>query len=249
LVGKCCDACGEPIDIWQALEVNKSILVRAGRYVDPDDLDTFLAYHESVLRYASGDCEPDLVIQLRLLRRKVHVIGWHLFYRCAATFCPVCKAEYERRRWKVKAAYPEWPEDEAGVDFEALEELPDHVTLGQAPGATTPKVLAAPFRPIVLGGPDDAPVVRGIEKDYLTPTQYQVVKVLFDAFPSRVAGDALARKSETEDPVGVIDRLSRDKDWASVLSKPGKAHGGYGIVSTPRKTQKNRETRPRKPRG
>ena len=114
---------------------------------------------------------------------------------------------------------------------------------------TTPKVLAAPTRPIVLGGPDDAPVVRGIEKEYLTRNQYQVVKVLFDAFPSRVAGDTLARKSGTEDPVGVIDRLSRDKDWASVLSKPGKAHGGYGIVSTPRKVQKNRETRPRKPRG
>jgi hypothetical protein len=106
-----------------------------------------------------------------------------------------------------------------------------------------------PAPPIVLGGPDDAPIVRGIEKDYLTPTQYRVVKVLVDAFPAKVAGDTLARKSKTDDPVGVIDRLSRDKEWASVLSKAGKPHGGYGIVSTPRKTQKNRETRPRKPRG
>jgi len=124
---------------------------------------------------------------------------------------------------------------------------PDPVTPNKA--APPPETPATPGRPIVLGGPDDCPIVRGIEKDILTPTQYRVVKTLLDAFPGRVAGDTLAGKSDTEDPVAVIDRLSRDKDWASVLSKPGKPHGGYGIVSTPRKTQKNRETRPRKPRG
>ena len=129
----------------------------------------------------------------------------------------------------------------------------DRVATGpETSGSKTAKhaqAPAAPAPPIVLGGPDDAPIVRGIEKDILTPTQYRVVKALLDAFPSRVAGDSLARKSMTDDPVGVIDRLNRDKDWASVLSKAGKVHGGYGIVSTPRKTQKNRETRPRKPRG
>jgi hypothetical protein len=100
-----------------------------------------------------------------------------------------------------------------------------------------------------LAGPDDPPIVRGIEKEHLTPAQYRVVKALLDAFPERLTGDSLARKSETEYPIGVIDRLRRDKDWAGVLSKPGKAHGGYAISSTPRKTQKNRETRPGKPRG
>ena len=117
------------------------------------------------------------------------------------------------------------------------------------PRRDEPQSLAAPTLPIALGGPDDAPIVRGIEKDILTPTEYRVVKAMLDAFPKRLAGDNLARKSEAEDPVGAIDRLIRDKDWASVLSKAGKPHGGYGIVSTPRKTQKNRETRPRKPRG
>ncbi|MGA2704614.1 MAG: hypothetical protein ABSH35_26405 [Isosphaeraceae bacterium] len=144
-----------------------------------------------------------------------------------------------------RLAPPKSPEGDVKPP-EAPAELPDHVTLDQAPGATTPE---APTAPIALGGPDDAPIVRGIEKDILTPTEYRVVKAMLDAFPKRLAGDNLARKSEAEDPVGAIDRLIRDKDWASVLSKAGKPHGGYGIVSTPRKTQKNRETRPRKPRG
>jgi hypothetical protein len=112
-----------------------------------------------------------------------------------------------------------------------------------------PEDEPAPVCPVVLVSQDEAPIVRGTEKPILTPTQYRVVKALVAAFPERLAGDSLARKSEVEDPVGAIDRLRRDKDWEMVLSKPGQAHGGYGIVAKPRKTQKSPETRPRKPRG
>jgi hypothetical protein len=116
-------------------------------------------------------------------------------------------------------------------------------------GNKQPEALAPP---IILGGEDDDPVVCGRTKERLTPAQYRVVKTLLDAFPERLSGDNLARKSNVEDPIGVIDRLCRDEDWAAVLFKPGKAHGGYGINARPRmprKTEKNRETRPRKPRG
>jgi hypothetical protein len=102
--------------------------------------------------------------------------------------------------------------------------------------------------PIVLGGADDDPIVCGRAKERLTPAQYRVVKVLVDDFPERRSGDSLALKSEVGDPIGVIDRLSRDEEWAALLSKPGKAHGGYGINAKPqkpRKTQKNPE-KPRK---
>jgi hypothetical protein len=90
---------------------------------------------------------------------------------------------------------------------------------------------------IVLDGQDDDVRVRGKTKPRLTPGQYRVVKALIEAFPDRLALDALAQRSGTSDPVGMIDRLRRDKDWAEVLDKPGKAHGGYGIRATaPRKT-------------
>src|SRR5262249_8574670 len=100
-----------------------------------------------------------------------------------------------------------------------------------------PAAETAPPCPVVLRGPDDPPIVRGVEKSILTPAQYRVVEVLVNAFPERLPGDSLARKSEVGDPVGVIDRLSPDKDWGTVLSKPGQAHGGYGIVAKPRKTR------------
>jgi hypothetical protein len=91
--------------------------------------------------------------------------------------------------------------------------------------------------PLALGGPDDEPIVLGRRKPRLNPGQYRVVKALLDAYPDRLSKDTLARRSGAEDPIGMIDRLRRDEDWAAVLDKPGKAHGGYGIrKTTPTKT-------------
>ena len=65
-----------------------------------------------------------------------------------------------------------------------------------------------------------------------------MVKASLDTAPEKLSKDALALRSNTEDPVGMIDRLRRDKDWAVVLIKPGKPHGGYGIqVRTQKKAE------------
>jgi hypothetical protein len=95
--------------------------------------------------------------------------------------------------------------------------------------ATPLKVEMTPKLPIALGGPEDRPVVWGIEKKRLTPGQYRVVKLLVDLHPERLSGDQLAIRSNTEKPIGMIDRLRKDQDWADALDKPGQAHGGYGI--------------------
>jgi hypothetical protein len=87
----------------------------------------------------------------------------------------------------------------------------------------------APGKPIVLGGPNDEPIVNGKTKVRLTPGQYRVVKALLDAHPERLSMDALAVRSNTEDPIGMINRLRSDPDWAAVLDKARLPHGGYGI--------------------
>jgi hypothetical protein len=83
---------------------------------------------------------------------------------------------------------------------------------------------------ITLGdSPFAEPIVLGNRKSRLTPGQYRLVKALLDAHPGRLGKDTLARRAAVEDPVGMIDRLRKDPDWAAVLDKPGRAHGGYGI--------------------
>jgi len=57
-----------------------------------------------------------------------------------------------------------------------------------------------------------------------------VVKALIVAYHERPSRNELARKSDTEAPIGIIDRLrSKDKNWDSVPTKPSVPHGGYGI--------------------
>lgn len=87
----------------------------------------------------------------------------------------------------------------------------------------------APDKPIVLGCPDDEPIVNGKRKGRLTPGQYRVVKALLDAHPERLSMDTLVVRSKTDHPIGMIDRLRRDPDWAAVLDKARQPHGGYGI--------------------
>jgi hypothetical protein len=101
----------------------------------------------------------------------------------------------------------------------------------------------SPPCPVVLRGENESPLINNVEKPILTPNQYRVVKALVIAFPARISGDSLARKSNTEAPIKIMDRLRRDPDWERVLSKPGHAHGGYAIVSKSRKVIKSRETR------
>jgi hypothetical protein len=102
---------------------------------------------------------------------------------------------------------------------------------------------AVPVCPVTLAGTNEQPIVNGVAKEPLTPAQFRVVEALVAAYPERIAGDSLARKSQTEAPVKIIDRLRRDPDWAEVLFKPGKAHGGYAIVPKTKKVGKSRGTR------
>jgi hypothetical protein len=102
--------------------------------------------------------------------------------------------------------------------------------------------------PVILGGLDDEPLVFGRRKKRLTPGQYRVVKVLVDAYPERVSLDVLANRSDTSDPVGMIDRLRKcDDDWACVLFKPGRSHGGYGLEDRKPSRKKTPRNPPRNP--
>jgi hypothetical protein len=96
--------------------------------------------------------------------------------------------------------------------------------------------------PVTLFSVEDEPVVFGHRVPRLTTGQFNVVKVLIDAFPDRVPLDALATRSDTGDPVGMIDRRRRhNARWRAVLDKPGQAHGGYGLRTTPRKPRRKTE--------
>jgi hypothetical protein len=102
--------------------------------------------------------------------------------------------------------------------------------------------------PVILGGLDDEPLVVGRRKKRLTPGQYRVVKVLVDAYPERVSLDVLANRSDTSDPVGMIDRLRKcDDDWDYVLFKPGRSHGGYGLLDRKPPRKKTPRNPPRNP--
>jgi hypothetical protein len=97
-------------------------------------------------------------------------------------------------------------------EVDALEQAADGLTV----------ILAVARCPVLLGGPDDEPIVRGKRKPGLSVGQYRVVKALIDAFPGRVDTETLASRSETEYSLGMIWRLrERDQDWEAVLDRPG----------------------------
>ena len=189
------------------------------------------------------------------------------------TFCEHCGQERylkAERCWSckrptrpdVRSAFIYTAEGPVSVDIDPLPEAmltpanPTATERTEAPAVrppeadrTPPPQTPDPHPPIVLDGPDEEPTVLGKVKPRLTHGQYRVVKALLNAHPERLSKDTLASRSDTEDPIGMIDRLrDRDEDWAAVLDKPGQPHGGYGIQATPRKTKKHPETRPRTPR-
>jgi hypothetical protein len=148
--------------------------------------------------------------------------------------------------------------DRLGLTQEGAKSL----TVAQAVANQPPPPPPPPkdgLKPVELGGLDDPAFVWGEEKAPLPPAEYHVIKALVEARAKgqRLSTDRLrtATKDEdgniVEDPVGALKRLRRrrDADWKSVIDMAGSPGRGYGLKDKPpTPTQKNRETRPRRPR-
>ena len=84
--------------------------------------------------------------------------------------------------------------------------------------------------PIRLLGPDQPVFVLGREKS-LTPSQYNVIQTLEEAWPGRLDKRQLAYKSGHMDARRILSCLAKDDDdWNRVISFPEKTGGGYGLV-------------------
>lgn len=85
--------------------------------------------------------------------------------------------------------------------------------------------------PLILGQQSDQPIVLGQRSPKLTPTQFNVHKVLLDAGPAGLNTDALRRKSGHDDAVKTLRRLrARDKGLESIIQMAGSRGMGYRIV-------------------
>ncbi|MDR3638674.1 MAG: hypothetical protein P4L84_33015 [Isosphaeraceae bacterium] len=76
------------------------------------------------------------------------------------------------------------------------------------------------------------PRIGATETSRLTPSQYDIIKALYDAHPERLSSDELYVRTKISKPVDMIDRIRASHHlWATVLGKPGKSHGGgYGLL-------------------
>ena len=84
-------------------------------------------------------------------------------------------------------------------------------------------------RSVVLGEPDEQPIVNGKIEPKLTKKRYKVVKALYDAGNDGLSGDELTRKS-SGGAVTILKNLARSNpDWESVIVLPGRPHGRYRI--------------------
>ena len=83
---------------------------------------------------------------------------------------------------------------------------------------------------VVLQGPDERPIVRGLQKRKLTKPQYNVVKALMDAGEAGLTKDELVNKSRHEDARGILKRLAdSDPDWKEVIHFAGRTGGRYRV--------------------
>jgi len=102
------------------------------------------------------------------------------------------------------------------------------------------RALGIRYRPktttaVILGRPDDGPIVNGIRKLPLTPERYRIIEALIKAGGDGITADALTRRANVAKPADAIRKLREDPDWKKVLLTPLKSwKGGYRVVQPSR---------------
>jgi hypothetical protein len=101
----------------------------------------------------------------------------------------------------------------------------------------TPSRAASPARaataaqpPVVLGTPDDRPIVLGKQKPLLSPATYDVVLALLNAGEEGLGKDDLDAKSRRTEARKYLKALAaKDADWKAVIHFPGRSWKRYRI--------------------
>lgn len=107
------------------------------------------------------------------------------------------------------------------------------VSVASAPSAVVPTSnkttrQADPGGPtVVLGRPGMPCRVLNVEKSALTDAEHAVVDALLKAGAHGLSKDAL--ESVRPSARCILKRLSKDPDWAKVISRPGKTNGRYRL--------------------
>lgn len=129
-----------------------------------------------------------------------------------------------------------------GVPFslKALAELiaeRECISVGQAAKLTpreaceaVERYLNPPVPVVVLRGEGMPPLVFGKPVKPLTKIQYAAIQVLMEAGPTGLSLAELDGKQISGGVRKVIDRLSKNPEWAEAIIMPGAAYGRYRIA-------------------
>jgi integrase/recombinase XerC len=87
---------------------------------------------------------------------------------------------------------------------------------------------------VILGGPDDNPIVLDLTKPRLRRKPHRVVKTLLDAGPNGLSERALIALSGCGGARGILKALcENDAEWRAVIRFPGKRGGGHYRIDFP----------------
>jgi hypothetical protein len=89
--------------------------------------------------------------------------------------------------------------------------------------------MASPIEPVVLGGPDDDPIVYGKAKKRLSKPRYDTVKALLAVGRSLSKQELDDRSGHTDARKFLKDLAKKDEDWARAIVFPETYGSGYSI--------------------
>jgi hypothetical protein len=98
-----------------------------------------------------------------------------------------------------------------------------------APLAHQQDSAPVPITPVILGGPDEAPVVYGVEKKRLTFPRYNIIKALLEAVRNLSKNELDKRSGHTDARKLLKKMVQEDGDWARAIIMPQGPGTGYGI--------------------